>query len=516
MQRCTALPVLLASLVLGLAFWWLLGREQFVPGELAPGEHLQCVSYTPFIGAENPASFHVDRERLERDLALLSAQVGCVRIYSVHGMELVPEVARAHGMTVIAGAWVGRDDAETERELSGVIALAKRHPDVVRAVLVGNEVLLRRERTAAQLLAMLQRVRAAVHQPVSYGDVWEFWLQNPSIATGVDFVTIHLLPYWENDPSGIDAAIEAVSRAHERTARAFAGKEILIGETGWPSQGRQREGAVPGRVNEARFVRGFVQHAESKGWHYNLIEAFDQPWKRLQEGAVGGYWGLFDTARRDKHVLRGPVSDLPQWRVCAGIAAVLWLGLVLGTGGARAWSVALLALVAANGTVLHLQQMRLFSRAPMESAWFLALAALALTAAWVACRRMQGCVRAGWHDAVIGLAAAAAGIEMLGLCFDARYRHFPLAVFVALALAACLCAPRDGVWRERCRALAWLLLACAPFVLWQETWRNTQALAWLAITTLMAAGLLRGGALLPRGEHLIPGTLPGPQAPVAQ
>ncbi len=516
MRRGIALAVLLVGLALGAAFWWLLGHEQFVPGELAPGDRLQCVSYTPFIGAENPASFHADRERLDRDLRLLSAQVGCVRIYSVRGLELVPEVARAHGMTVIAGAWVGRDDAETERELSGVIALANRHPDVVRAVLVGNEVLLRRERTAAQLLAMLQRVRAAVQQPVSYGDVWEFWLQNPSLAAGVDFVTIHLLPYWENDPSGIDAAIAAVSRAHERTAQAFTDKEILIGETGWPSQGRQREGAVPGRVNEARFVRGFVQHAESQGWHYNLIEAFDQPWKRVQEGAVGGYWGLFDTARRDKHVLRGLVSDLPQWRACAGIAAVLWLGLVLGTGGTRPWSAPLLALIAANGSVLHLQQMRLFSRALLESAWFLALAALALSATWVACRRLQGHARVAWHDAVIGLAAAAAGIEMLGLCFDARYRHFPLAVFVAPAVAAWLCAPCDGVWRERCRALAVLLLACAPFVLWQETWRNTQALAWLAITTLMAVGLLRGGTPAVRGAPITPGALPGPPAPATQ
>jgi exo-beta-1,3-glucanase (GH17 family) len=47
---------------------------------------------------------------------------------------------------------------------------------------------------------------------------------------------------------------------------------------------------VPSRVNEAKFMRGFVAMAEANGWHYNLIEAFDQPWKRASEGAVGGYW----------------------------------------------------------------------------------------------------------------------------------------------------------------------------------------------------------------------------------
>ncbi|MCG3170066.1 MAG: hypothetical protein CALGDGBN_01603 [Pseudomonadales bacterium] len=500
MPRAAAPPVLLAALVASVAFWWLLGRAHHVPGELAPDRRLHCVSYTPFTGDEHPGDFRIDDARLERDFALLAGQVGCVRIYSVRGMERVPEVARAHGMTVIAGAWVGRDDAETEREIAGVIALANRHPEVVRAVLVGNEVLLRRERTAAQLLAMLQRVRAAVPQPVSYGDVWEFWLQNPGIAAGTDFVTIHLLPYWENDPSGIDAAIEAVTRAHEATARAFPGMPILIGETGWPSQGRQREGAVPGRVNEARFVRGFVQRAESADWSYNLIEAFDQPWKRVQEGAVGGYWGLFDTARRDKHVLRGEVSNLPEWRTCAAVAFASWLGLVLSAGALRSWPAALLALLAANGSVLHLQQMRLFARTEAESGWFVALAVLALLAAWVGCRRLAGAQRARWHDGVIGVAAAVATVEMLGLCFDARYRHFPLGAFAAPALAAWLCAPPDGPWRERCRVLGGVLAIGIPVVLWQETPRNTQALGWIATMGLMTAGLLRKRTRVPAGQ----------------
>lgn len=485
------LLMLFAGLLSSTAFWWLLGREQEVPGALAPDWRVQCVSYTPFVGAQTPADFGVDRKRLERDFAVLSTLTGCVRIYSVSGMELIPEVARSHGMTVIAGAWVGRDDAETEREIRGLITLANRYPDVVRAVLVGNEVLLRRERSADELLQMLQRVRAGVSQPVSYGDVWDFWLQNPSIAAGADFVTIHLLPYWEDHPSAIGAAIDAVAHAHRQVARVFPGKEILIGETGWPSQGRQREAAVPGRVNEARFVRGFVERARSQGWHYNLIEAFDQPWKRVQEGAVGGYWGLFDTGRNDKQVLRGTVSNLPGWRLCAGVALALWVGLMIAANGWQSWPAALIALVAANGTILHLQQMRLFSRSLGEGAWFVLLAAAALLAAWVGCRRIVGRGVPAWGGVVVGIVAALATIEMLGLCFDPRYRHFPLAVFVAPALVAWPCAPREGMWHARCRVLGAVLVLCIPFVLWNETLRNLQALGWVVTMAVMAAGLLR-------------------------
>ena len=82
----------------------------------------------------------------------------------------------------------------------------------------------------------------------------------------------------------------------DRVQAAFPGKEIWIGEVGWPSAGRMREGALPSPVNQARFLSGVVTAAKQEGWKVNLIEAFDQPWKRLMEGTVGGYWGVYDDA----------------------------------------------------------------------------------------------------------------------------------------------------------------------------------------------------------------------------
>ena len=103
----------------------------------------------------------------------------------------------------------------------------------------------------------------------------------------------------------------------------------MIGETGWPSEGRQRETAVPSRVNQAKFIRGFVAMAEQNGWRYNLIEAFDQPWKRISEGAVGGYWGLYDADRQDKSILAGPVSNLPHWPAWLAVSLSLFAAALL-------------------------------------------------------------------------------------------------------------------------------------------------------------------------------------------
>jgi exo-beta-1,3-glucanase (GH17 family) len=496
-------PLWLASLVLAAAvlssaaFWWALGREHAVPGGLAAGDRLQCASYTPFRAGDTPLRFTVDRQRLAEDFALLSPRVGCLRLYSVRGMELVPEVAREYGLTLILGAWIGRDPADNEREVAGLIRLASQHRDVVQAVLVGNEVLLRREQTAAQLAAYLRRVKAAVPQPVSYGDVWEFWLRNRSLAADVDFVTIHLLPYWEDEPAGIDAAIAAVAAARAQVVAAFPGKDVLVGEAGWPSEGRQRETAVPSRLNQARFVRGFLARARSEGWRYNLIEAFDQPWKRAQEGAVGGYWGLFDADRRDKGVLAGPVSNVPGWRSLAGLAVLLAGLVLLASGTWRSPLAAAIALVGGNGIALHGHQWLLFSRSPGESLWFAALGAVAVAATWIGCRRAAGAAGRPWHDVILGVAAALAAIVMLGLVFDPRYRHFPVAVFLVPALAALWPAPASGRWRERQRVLAGLLVLGVPVVLWQETLLNGQAVAWCAVAGLLAFGLLRA---TPQGD----------------
>ena len=127
--------------------------------------------------------------------------------------------------------------------------------------MVGNEVLLRGEMTTADLAAIIRSVKAQVSVPVTYADVWEYWLNNREVYDAVDFVTIHILPYWEDysDPRA-NMPPPMSMRSASRIAVAFPGKEILIGETGWPSEGRMRAGALPSRTNQARVV------SEILGW----------------------------------------------------------------------------------------------------------------------------------------------------------------------------------------------------------------------------------------------------------
>ena len=122
-------------------------------------------------------------------------------------------------------------------------------------------------------------------------------------------------PYWEDVPIRAKFAATHVNSIRQRMAVAFPGKEILIGETGWPSEGRMREGALPSRTNQARVVSEILLMAKQQNFRVNLIEAYDQPWKRQLEGTVGGYWGLFNSAQRAlKYPPDEPISNFPFWK----------------------------------------------------------------------------------------------------------------------------------------------------------------------------------------------------------
>src|SRR5262249_49880294 len=109
-----------------------------------------------------------------------------------------------------------------------------------------------------------------------------------------------------------------------RVAAAFPGREILLGETGWPSAGRMREGALPSPANQARVLHDVLNVAKREGYHANLIEAFDQPWKRRLEGTVGGHWGLLDGYRGEPKFAWGVrLSNHVQWRLQAAEGVAL-------------------------------------------------------------------------------------------------------------------------------------------------------------------------------------------------
>jgi exo-beta-1,3-glucanase (GH17 family) len=332
---------LLILISIGVWLWYQNQAVSLAEPILAADGKLQCLSYAPYYG-EGQTPFikgtMISKAQIDQDLALLAERTQCVRIYSVNqGLSYVPEAAEKVGLKVLLGAWIGWVDAENVQEIQTATTLANQYPNTVVGLIVGNEVLLRGEQTEQAMQKYFAMAKKATQVPITYADVWEYWLRHPALEPSVDFVTVHVLPYWEDDPQPVSNAMKHVNVVMDKVDQAFS-KPIMIGETGWPSAGRHRNGSVPSAVNQARYIREFLQRAGDAGWKYNIIEAMDQPWKRLLEGGVGGYWGLYDTDLKPKFAFTGEMSerhDTFQPLIWAASGLLLWLAVAFAVHDRR-------------------------------------------------------------------------------------------------------------------------------------------------------------------------------------
>jgi glucan 1,3-beta-glucosidase len=528
MRKLGGLFILTAAAV--SAAWWWLGRPLAVPAVATDPGRIQCMSYTPFRGDESPlnAATHAEVARIEEDLAKLARLTGCVRTYATdNGLDQVPAIAQRLGIKVLQGLWLGRDRERNRIQIDTAIALAKRYPSAISGIVVGNEVLLRGELAAEDIAAVLREVKAATGMPVTYADVWEFWLRNRELAAAVDFVTIHVLPYWEDFPIAADIAAAHVDAIRSRVAAAFPGKEILVGEVGWPSAGRMREGALPSRSNQAHVLEEVMARARAKNYRVNLIEAFDQPWKRYLEGTVGGYWGLFgNDVREPKFVWGEPVSDHPWWRWQIAVGLALTTGVfaaAIRAGGGRSIAkapsrvpagIAAIALVAGIASPWALENVVIESFGPGGWIRGAAFAALALAAPVVAAMTLAANERVSafarvlgrqgegppasiaWVSGFVLVATAVLAIQTaLGLVFDPRYRDFTdaqlSAAAVPFAIAMALGAGRAGTRGRAETVAAATLAASAVYIVLNEGSANWQALWFGAVLMLLAVTLGR-------------------------
>jgi glucan 1,3-beta-glucosidase len=525
----TPLALLLVSLgVIAAMWWWLAMPITLARAPIELDAKVQCVSYAPFRGAQTPLepTTYIDADQIEQDLIQLARISECVRTYSIeNGLDQVPAIAAKVGIKVIQGIWLGSNKLKNQQQIAIAVNLIKRYPKVITAVVVGNEVLLRGEMTTADLAATIRSVKVQVRVPVTYADVWEYWLRNREIYDTVDFVTVHILPYWEDVPIRAKLAAAHVDAIRQQVAVAFPGKEILIGETGWPSAGRMREGALPSRANQARVVSEILDLAKRENFRVNLIEAYDQPWKRRLEGTVGGYWGLFDAVQRAvKYPPGQPVSNYPMWKLqmVAGmmlsviIFLVGWLTLRRKpwSPGVAPWlSVAVSATSA--GVLLGIAADKMFYESFGVGGWLqwgALLAAGVLAPIMGANAVMSGRSLPTFLDLLgpadgrthglssylLGLALAVTvlvGAETaLGFVFDPRYRDFPFASLTMAVVPFALLLinrPVQGVRPIAEASFAGLLAISAIFVIFNEGRENWQALWTCAIYLVLAFTLWR-------------------------
>jgi exo-beta-1,3-glucanase (GH17 family) len=482
---------------------WLYQQNQVVdmiaPSQLEENK-VQCVSYAPYYGKEQSPfvkDMWIDPAQIDKDLQLLSTISHCVRTYSVgQGMDYVPEAASKLGLKVYLGAWIGWTDADNIKEIMLATEKANAYPDTVKALIIGNEVFLRQEQTEAAMQRYFTLAKHQSHIPITYADVWEFWVKHKNIAQYIDFHTVHILPYWENNPVAVADGTQHAEMVMQKMASLFT-KPIIIGETGWPSVGRQRSESKPSLVNQARYIREFLQKADEKQWQYNLIEAIDQPWKRVLEGTVGGYWGLMTADLVPKFSLTGEVSerrDGYKLVVIAIVGAMIFLGLALCLKERRFYALlGLTALGALAGLNANLTIDYLIAACRDWIEW-LALGGVAglgmiliLIQPWHISRPTQWMAGKIQLIALIFMYAALVAGALIYL--DGRYRDFPIVLFTLPVLQMVA----SGFERKHATSLRWFtygvpsaLTVMFAVLIYEKEMENNAALIWLGLSVLLA------------------------------
>ena len=314
----TLLAVLLCATVSAM-LWSQANRPALVPD--APAR-MAGLAFAPFHRGQGPEDGqYPSPAQVRADLERVAPLTPRIRTYTVQDvLGDIPALAAGLPLKVTLGAWLDRRPGENARELAALVRTAHANPNVDR-VLVGNEVLLREDLTPAQLIAAIAQVRRQVGVPVSTAEPWHVWLKHPELAQAVDYITIHLLPYWEGLP--IDDSIRYVMEKLDAVQAVNPGKPIVIGEIGWPSSGVDIGAARASRVNQADFLRRFFVEAEARHLDYFVMEAFDQPWKTSFEGRAAGYWGVMDLDRGTKWAMSGDVQETPGWTGWAGASTAI-------------------------------------------------------------------------------------------------------------------------------------------------------------------------------------------------
>jgi len=363
--------LLLASLL--QVFLWLNSSDKFISPPDADNI-IESLSYAPYTKGDSKQ--FLSEEEIIRDLELLKQFTNKVRLYSAEDSEKVMPAVKKLGMQAHMGLWLSPVAEDNEKEVALAKSLITEYYESLTSVIVGNEVLLRDDLSPDELIVFIKdfrgyvdnisktnkeakakaikdeiakeknrKARAAKEKELkekaakekehkvllTTAEIWNMWLLYPNLADEVDFITIHILPYWEKIKA--ESFEPFFKEIYKKITDKFEKKPILIGEFGWPSQGYNNQGAVASPENQATIIRRFLVLSKEEGFSYNLLEAFDQPWKGVDEGSVGQYWGIFDADRKQKFEMQGSVLVEPYWFTQMTVAALI--GAILTFFGLR-------------------------------------------------------------------------------------------------------------------------------------------------------------------------------------
>ena len=249
------------------------------------------ISFSAYLENQGPGSI-ISEEQIEERMKIIKPYVKWVRSFScVDGNEHIPKIAHKHGIKTLVGAWLGDDREKNEKEIEGIIKVAKEgNADIIA---VGNEVLLREDLAEDEIIKHIQKVKQEISNvPVGYVDAYYEFVNHPLICNVCDVILANCYPFWEGYP--LEHSLAYLKNMYYQAVSAAKGKKVIISETGWPNVGTPDRNAVPSYENALRYFINTFSWANQENIDVFYFSSFDETWKIEKEGDVGAYWGLWD------------------------------------------------------------------------------------------------------------------------------------------------------------------------------------------------------------------------------
>ena len=259
------------------------------------GMHGIC--FTVFTGEQNPGD-KVSEEQIVKRLNVLKGHTQWIRVFStINGYELIPLIAKKMGFKVLMGAWIGKDNGQNEKEIESLIKLMKE--GLVDMAAVGNEVLFRGDQDESVLINYIQKVKQHTSGvPVGCVDIYGEFIKHPKLVQVCDKLFINGYPFWEG--ARIEHAGVYLQEMYRRVKEVANGKEVIVTETGWPSNGQLVGEAVPSKINMMQYYLEVQLWAAKANIKLFYFASFDESWKIHSEGWAGTSWGLWDENEKFK------------------------------------------------------------------------------------------------------------------------------------------------------------------------------------------------------------------------
>ena len=284
------------------------------------------IDFGPFKDGQDPnIGSVVSEEQFKERLSILSPYVNWIRTYGSAdgGLANAGKIAHGFNIKIAQGCWLSKDKTANNIEIENLVNAAKAGD--VDIAIVGSETLYRGDLDENELVEYINKVKKELPSNVlvTTSDVNEQWLKHPKVIEAVDVILVNYYPIYQ----GIVIAdcISALDTMHKALLSSVQGKEIIVSETGFASEGSRRINAVPSPENAAKYFADFIEWSNNNNVKYFYFEAFDEAWKnslkfksfapqaKLTKGSEVGTVKITNVSEQCQYRLNNQ-----DWQCCGG------------------------------------------------------------------------------------------------------------------------------------------------------------------------------------------------------